>query len=654
MTASLLLSNVAAYALQVALLVGAGALSARLLRLRACVAILVYWQILLAACLILPVCQPWKTREWTPAIAVADRSPGLTNTALPAGRGALPARQPEQAPVREAVLLIIAAGVVLRGSWLLAGFWNLRGLSRESVALPPVLEGVLERVQRNLGVSAEFRASNRTVAPIAFGLRRPTVLLPASICSMAPETQNSIVCHELIHVRRRDWIWCVWEEIVRTLLWFHPAIWWLIGRIHLTREQVVDQAVIAVTESRETYIEALLEAARARMQTHLIPAALFLRKGLLKKRVKEILQEVSMSERRLILCLAGCAFGVILAAGTGAWMFPLEARGRAQTLSTDPIQVLQGGDNLTRRTPIVYPARAIERRVEGDVLLEASLDENGQVSDARVVSGPVELRNACLRSVLDWRYSAPAPGLVQVLIRFQLPKDGSASEVVLPGIPEEKVALYWTNATTAGSPENQSEMTQAQRLERQMRELKTAMADPNTTPDARAALEQQLVESKNQLDKIQSERSGNERRMLVIADSLTTETIKKQIAELRTRLADPNLSQSDQQAVQKQLQEREQQLMQLANDPNAGAKWIQVHAIVDGPVNGKLAAIRAERVPQATRDTLFPRLGVKVGDTVTEQIAQYVRQAVASFDPQLRALFHSDENGNVTLVIVGR
>jgi len=58
------------------------------------------------------------------------------------------------------------------------------------------------------------------------------------------------VCHELVHVRRGDWIDEVFEEGVRTLFWFHPAVRWLIGRIQLDREQVVDRAVTELTRPR--------------------------------------------------------------------------------------------------------------------------------------------------------------------------------------------------------------------------------------------------------------------------------------------------------------------------------------------------------------------------------------------------------------------
>src|SRR4051812_45135710 len=70
-----------------------------------------------------------------------------------------------------------------------------------------------------------------------------------------------VACHELIHVARRDWVCVVAEELVRAAFWFHPGIWFLLDRIDLYREQMVDERVIAVTEDRQRYARALLDCA---------------------------------------------------------------------------------------------------------------------------------------------------------------------------------------------------------------------------------------------------------------------------------------------------------------------------------------------------------------------------------------------------------
>ena len=43
------------------------------------------------------------------------------------------------------------------------------------------------------------------------------------------------------------------------------------------------------------------------------------------------------------------------------------------------------------RTGVPYPAAALKQGVQGTVVVELKLDANGNVADARVVSGPDEL-----------------------------------------------------------------------------------------------------------------------------------------------------------------------------------------------------------------------------------------------------------------------
>src|SRR4029450_7533791 len=112
--------------------------------------------------------------------------------------------------------------------------------------------------------------------------------------------------------------------------WFHPAVWWLLGRIQVTREQVVDDLTISVTNSREHYVNALLVVALAKSPITLVPAPLFLRKSLLKQRVAQILQETTMSPRLLVASTAASVLALVIAATGAVRWFPLRAEGQVQ------------------------------------------------------------------------------------------------------------------------------------------------------------------------------------------------------------------------------------------------------------------------------------------------------------------------------------
>jgi TonB family protein len=83
------------------------------------------------------------------------------------------------------------------------------------------------------------------------------------------------------------------------------------------------------------------------------------------------------------------------------------------------------GAPLLHRSAVRYPREAILKGVRGTVVAQVKLSDTGEVSDARVVSGPEELRSAVLQSVLDWHFSREAAGSTrEVNVTFELPKQG--------------------------------------------------------------------------------------------------------------------------------------------------------------------------------------------------------------------------------------
>ena len=126
-----------------------------------------------------------------------------------------------------------------------------------------------------------------------------------------------------------------------------------------------------------------------------------------------------MSKTRLISSLA---------AGLGILLLPLMAA--AQTVADAAgVTVTLNGSTVLHRTPVNYPVAALQHGVQGTLSVEVKLDSTGNVSDARVLSGPDELRNAALQSVLQWHFTRDAAGTTrQVQIAFELPKPGAEAE----------------------------------------------------------------------------------------------------------------------------------------------------------------------------------------------------------------------------------
>lgn len=333
------LANLAAWFAQVAALVAAGVWLPTRLRLGAPRARLVVFRALLIACVLLPFLQPWQV---SPSSTVTtDAAPdALEVTGADAYRDAGMSLRPNQpaakvsferartwalsVPWTRLTLVALVVGTLLRLAWLGLGLVSLLRLRRTSTPIDPALAAI-EAAGRVVGVTAPFRESPRVQRPVTFGLRAPVVLVPPGFVELDPSRQLAIACHELLHVRRQDWLRTLGDEIVRAGFWFHPAIWWLVEQIHLSAEQMVDRTVVSLVGDRRAYLQALLALAESGAGPRLQPAACFLDHGHLRQRVAMLMEEASMSRVRLV-----ASFALVLTVlMTGGWFvvqaFPLRA-----------------------------------------------------------------------------------------------------------------------------------------------------------------------------------------------------------------------------------------------------------------------------------------------------------------------------------------
>jgi beta-lactamase regulating signal transducer with metallopeptidase domain len=323
-------SNLLFWSVQVALLVLAAAFLPRLFQIRQPRVLLAYWRGLLAISLLLPAIQPWHRLPGVAAIVFAPDTAAVA--VLPASSPAVsPWHFPSLETVAQILAVVILVGIAVRITLLAIGILKLRQLRQASspISLLPESAAVLEDMSTRVNASAEFRLSLDVDSPVTFGIAVPVILLPQRFPSMNAQFQATIACHELLHVRRKDWSHHLVEEILRAALWFHPAIAWLIARVRLAREQVVDLEVIRLTQERKPYLEALLEFATGRSRTAAIPAPPFLVERQLPERVALMLKEVRMSRARLIASLTATSCCIALAATLAVLAFPLKASPRA-------------------------------------------------------------------------------------------------------------------------------------------------------------------------------------------------------------------------------------------------------------------------------------------------------------------------------------
>ena len=163
----------------------------------------------------------------------------------------------------------VAVAWLLIASWAVAriafGLWNVRRLREASVAIaePEMVPAVREAVQAMQAMRrVEIRQSAAVTVPTAIGLFKPMILLPLwAIAELPAEELRVVLFHEFAHLRRWDDWTNLAQKLIRTILFFHPAVWWIERRLALEREMACDDLVLAETENPREYAECLVSLA---------------------------------------------------------------------------------------------------------------------------------------------------------------------------------------------------------------------------------------------------------------------------------------------------------------------------------------------------------------------------------------------------------
>lgn len=439
MTDAPFLANLLAYSVQVACLVSLGAVLPTALRVTVADVRYLYFQALLALCLILPLLQG------RPAIADA----GATVTAAVSGIAvaATPVTTLTGSGVPWMALLsgALAIGAVVRLAWLAIGLLRLERLRTAGQLAPACDEH--DALQAIVGARAEIRYVPGAAQPVTFGVRRPVILLPETLRDCPPHIRRAVVGHELVHVHRRDWLWLLGEEVVRAVFWFHPAVWWLISRVQLAREEVVDELAVLATGSRRGYAAALMAFADVAPRA---PTAAFGRRRHLFRRMTLITKEAAMSSTRIVLSSAVMTLAVSCVVWVVTDTFPLTSPVAAQEALTSIGPLERQAKPITPENPVPrraysvapwYPAELLGAR--GTVSLVITIDRFGRVGEVRrlgvrfddnrdastVRAGEEALVRAATDAVRQWEYDAPADGPIALQVSFRFEPDVEATLV---------------------------------------------------------------------------------------------------------------------------------------------------------------------------------------------------------------------------------
>jgi TonB family protein len=385
-------TNILIYSAQILVLISAAAIGAAIFRLPLARARLAYWRVVVGVCLVLPwvsalvsVPPPFVSPHPVSSIAFGITAETGSGSSL----------------FTRSIPLLLLLGAVARGAWLAIGLLRLRHLRQHST--PASLGPDVDRLKHATAPSTELRWHDGVTQPVTFGIRRPVVLLPRRLLDLPTDAQHAVLCHELLHVARCDWLWMAVEQAVQTVFWFHPAMWWALAQVYLSREQAVDELVVRGTGTRQPYLRALL--AFAEEPAAPVLAAPFIRRGHLMSRVREISRHTTGSPLRQAL-IGASLIVVTIVAGLGAVSeLPLQRRDSKPTVY-EPGNGVQLPAVIKEVHPH-YTDEAKQARLQGTVDLDCVVASNGTPRDITVnrsLDAVYGLDQAAIQALKRWRF----------------------------------------------------------------------------------------------------------------------------------------------------------------------------------------------------------------------------------------------------------
>lgn len=575
-----------------------------------------------------------------------------------------------------------SAGVLLFSLRLVWGCRRVSAMRRRGKPADAGILAIVAGLGARMGLARPVRVLTAALpdGPSVAGWLRPVLLLPpAAVLGLTPQQLEAVLAHELAHIRRYDHLVNAVQTLVETLLFYHPAVWWTSARIRDERELCCDDLAVRACGDALCFARALTKLERLRVMTP--AAALGSTGGPMMHRVQRLIgaghQECAPSKLSGIVAfslgLACLALNVHWARGqeqprqTGLSITVPYHEGDAPGVTVD-----LGGASVLHRTSVAYPEAARNSGIQGTVAVEVTLDAIGNVSDARVLSGPMELRKAVMSSVLDWHFTQDAAGSTRTVnVTFQRAAEASAPDVHTTA--PEPVRTARTASSADGRPttvsvtfspdaeQKQKEIDNALRMIEELSQRQQELADKEKQGQLTAEqrwqqemlgreaeqlnrqvqheretvnLAEALSRTRQLQAELQASESAKEQNAAAAQDiRRQQELLERMLAEARTIAPE---SQADTKQAQQELQNlraelaaiyrRQSERVGVAVRPNQSEPRFTPRI---------LATIQVVGLTDAAKHDLLARLPIHDGDPLSEASLRAAREIVRKFDEHL-------------------
>ena len=250
---------------------------------------------------------------------------------------------------------------------VLGGYWYVNNIRTNAIPLNNSWAVRVQTLASALGVGqfVSLAESPLVQAPVVIGYLKPVILMPVGLISgLSTDQVESILIHELIHIRRGDYIVNIIQSLLESLFFFNPFVWIISSFIRREREHCCDDTVIKIQGKPLAYVHALATLEEARLARTALTVSFADNKNHLLHRIKRIMEKSvqNYSGREKVVPLLLLIVGLMCA----SWL-TIQSRDKKNNVSDDGLQIASlTSDTTKKKKNSVYYKRS-----------KTVVDENG-------------------------------------------------------------------------------------------------------------------------------------------------------------------------------------------------------------------------------------------------------------------------------------
>ncbi len=288
-------------------------------------------------------------------------------------------------------ILVWSLGAFIFNLRVVTGLFYIEKLKHGAIFLDNEWRARIQQIAGNLKISriVKLAESPAITSPVVIGFFKPIILIPISLCTSLPPAQlETIFIHELMHIRRNDYLINILQSFVEAIYFFNPFTWAISGIIRREREHCCDDAVVKLHGSPREYVHALASLEEVVISKPELSLSFAENRNQLLNRIKRIMEKPvnKYSSRERMIPALLIALGLLCA----SWISAQTVLTKDELSETDNATVVSDTIKKDKRSKAKTQAKAMEKPAAStDEKKEAAeKSETHKNSDDEYHSGP--------------------------------------------------------------------------------------------------------------------------------------------------------------------------------------------------------------------------------------------------------------------------